>query len=92
MADIYFVTVIHVVAPPSRKKSRSAHLLGCKCPRNGSLSLPTFGGFSLYIDLWASILSTLLKPAVSNLQPQVFLFSGFFLPLQWVSILYFSFC
>ena len=27
-----------------RKKSRSARLLGCKRPRNGSLSLPTFCG------------------------------------------------
>ena len=35
----------HVAAPPFRKKSRSAHLLGCKRPRNGSLSLPTFCGF-----------------------------------------------
>ena len=30
------------LAPPFRKKSRSAHLLGCKRPCNGSLSLPTF--------------------------------------------------
>ena len=35
----------HAVAPPFRKKSRSAHLLGCKRPRNGLLSLPTFCGF-----------------------------------------------
>ena len=34
----------HAVAPPFRKKSRSAHLLGCKRPRDGSLSLPTFRG------------------------------------------------
>ena len=32
------------VAPPLRKRSRSARLLGCKRPRNGSLSLPTFCG------------------------------------------------
>ena len=32
----------HAVAPPFRKKSRSAHLLGYKRPRDGSLSLPTF--------------------------------------------------
>ena len=30
-----------------RKKSRSAHLLGCKRPRDGSLSLPTFCGLLL---------------------------------------------
>jgi len=30
------------LAPPFRKKSRSAHLFGCKRPHNGSLSLPTF--------------------------------------------------
>ena len=35
----------HAAAPPFRKKSRSAHLLGCKRPRNGLLSLPTFCGF-----------------------------------------------
>ena len=33
------------VIPPLRKKSRSARLLGCKRPRDGSLSLPTFCGF-----------------------------------------------
>ena len=30
------------LAPPFRKKSRSAHLFGCKRLRDGSLSLPTF--------------------------------------------------
>ena len=35
----------HAVAPPFHKKSRSAHRLGCKRPRDGSLSLPTFCGF-----------------------------------------------
>ena len=35
----------HAVTPPFRKKSRSAHLLSCKRPRDGSLSLPTFCGF-----------------------------------------------
>jgi len=28
--------------PPFPQKSRSAHLLGCKRPPDGSLSLPTF--------------------------------------------------
>ena len=32
----------HSAAPRFRKKSRSARLLGCKRPHNGSLSLPTF--------------------------------------------------
>ena len=32
----------HAAAPPFRKKSRSARLLGCKRPRCGSLSLTTF--------------------------------------------------
>ena len=32
----------HAAASPFRKKSRSVHLLGCKRPRTGSLSLPTF--------------------------------------------------
>ena len=31
---------------PLRKKSRAAHLLGCKRPRDGSLSLPIFCGYS----------------------------------------------
>ena len=35
----------HAAAPPFRKRSRSARLLGCKRPRDGSLSLPTFCGF-----------------------------------------------
>ena len=34
----------HFTAPPFRKKSRSAHLLGCKRPHYGSLLLPTFCG------------------------------------------------
>ena len=34
----------HSAAPPFRKKSRSARLLGCKRPRCGSLSLTTFCG------------------------------------------------
>ena len=34
----------HAAAPPLRKRSRSARLLGCKRPRNGLLSLPTFCG------------------------------------------------
>ena len=34
----------HAVAPPLRKKARSAHLLGCKRPYDGSLSLPPFYG------------------------------------------------
>ncbi len=33
------------LAPPFRKKSRSAHLCGCKRPHDGSLSLPTFCEF-----------------------------------------------
>ena len=33
------------LAPPFRKKSRSAHLFGCKRPHDGSLSLPTFCEF-----------------------------------------------
>ena len=36
----------HAAAPPFGKKSRSAHLLGCKRPRDGSLSLTTFAGSS----------------------------------------------
>ena len=32
------------VAPPLRKRSRQAHLLGCKRPRDGEPSLPTFCG------------------------------------------------
>ena len=32
----------HFAASPLRKRSRSARLLGCKRPRGGSLSLPTF--------------------------------------------------
>ena len=34
----------HAAAPPFRKRSRSARLLGCKRPRDGSQSLPTFCG------------------------------------------------
>ena len=34
----------HSVAAPLRKKPRSACLLGCKRPRNGSRSLPPFSG------------------------------------------------
>ena len=34
----------HSVAAPLRKKARSARLLGCKRPRNGSRSLPPFSG------------------------------------------------
>ena len=41
----------HAVAPPFRKKSRSAHLLGCKRPRDGSLSLPTFCGFKSVMNI-----------------------------------------
>ena len=37
-------SLAHAVAPPLRKKSRSARLLGCKRPRDGLLSLPTFCG------------------------------------------------
>ena len=33
------------LAPPFRKKSRSAHLFGCKRPHDGSLSLTTFCEF-----------------------------------------------
>ncbi len=32
-------SLTHSVAPPFHKRSRSARLLGCKRPRNGSLSL-----------------------------------------------------
>ena len=32
----------HFAASPLRKRSRSVRLLGCKRPRGGSLSLPTF--------------------------------------------------
>ena len=32
----------HFAASPLRKRSRSVRLLGCKRPRDGSLSLPTF--------------------------------------------------
>ena len=35
----------HSAAPPFRKRSRSARLLGCKRPRDASLSLTTFRGF-----------------------------------------------
>ena len=35
------------VAPPFRKRSRSAHLFACKRAHNGSLSLPTFCGRSV---------------------------------------------
>lgn len=42
-SDLFYMSErAHAAAPPFRKKSRSAHLLGCKRPRNGSLSLPTF--------------------------------------------------
>ena len=35
----------YAAAPPLRKRSRSARLLGCKRPRDGSLPQPTFCGF-----------------------------------------------
>ena len=35
-------SVTRFTVPPFRKKSRSAHLFGCKRPHNGSLSLTTF--------------------------------------------------
>ena len=41
----FFTKVTGVLIPLRllfRKKSRSARLFGCKCPYNGSLSLPTF--------------------------------------------------
>ena len=42
-------------APPLRKRSRSARLLGCKRPRDGSLSLPTFCGFESDTQRWDGI-------------------------------------
>ena len=45
----------HAVAPPFRKKSRSAHLLVCKRPRDGSLPLPTFCGFKSSSAFYAGI-------------------------------------
>ena len=38
-------SVTRSTVPPFRKKSRSAHLFGCKRPHNGSLSFPTFCEF-----------------------------------------------
>ena len=45
----------HAAASPLRKKSRSAHLLSCKRPRDGSLSLPTFCGFKSTAQKWGGI-------------------------------------
>ena len=40
------VFLTHYATPPFPQKSRSARLLGCKRPPDGSLSLPTFADFS----------------------------------------------
>ena len=55
----------HAVAPPFRKKSRSAHLLGPKRPRDGSLSLPTFCGIKFTSNF--SVASFLLPLDISGI-------------------------
>lgn len=57
-----------------RQKSRSAHLLRCNRPRDGSLSLPTFCGFECISNHFAGFL---LLPA--DMSPQVFYACGDFL-------------
>ena len=44
------------LAPPFRKKSRSAHLFGCKRPHDGFGSLPTFCGDAGRLHLFRSTL------------------------------------
>ena len=39
----------HSVAPPLRKRPRSAHLFACKRAHDGSLSLPLFCGFLILL-------------------------------------------
>ena len=45
----------HSVAAPLRKKARSARLLGCKRPRDSSLSLPTFCRFEFTSIFFAGV-------------------------------------
>ena len=40
-----WLSLTHCATPPFPQKSRSARLLGCKRPPDGSLSLPTFADF-----------------------------------------------
>ena len=57
----------HAVAPPFRKKSRSARLFGCKRPHDGSLSLPTFcelRGFNSHLRKRKNIFFMWLKQSV----------------------------
>ena len=54
----------HAVTPPFRKKLRSAHLLSCKRPRDGSLSLPTFCGFK-FTTLSEAVLIRFLRRAAA---------------------------
>ena len=64
-------------APPLRKRSRSARLLGCKRPRDGSLSLPTFCGFESDTQRWDGISFTAdLRVGAKSLC------SGLFLPSE----------
>ena len=59
----------HSVAPPHRKKSRSACLFGCKRPRDGTLSLPTFCGYNpkrLKRIYWLSTIFFLAPSSVGN--------------------------
>ena len=65
------------LAPPLRKRSRSARLLGCKRPRDGSLSLPTFCGFESDTQRWDGISFTADLRVGAK-----YLCSGLFLPSE----------
>ena len=60
-----------------RKKSRSARLLGCKRPRNGSLSLPTFCGLCVQRNGYTKIFF------IGDTQTKEPSYDGFFLPRQY---------
>ena len=83
----------HSAAPHFRKKSRSACLLGCKRPHDGSLSLPTFCEIPPYgryfsfriknIDFDRPFQNDRCKPFFDGLQRFFrYRFMGVFLPLR----------
>ena len=66
-----------------RKKSRSAHLLGCKRPRDVSLSLPTSCGFKSSSAFYAG--GFFIKSAATHIPLRLLSKSK---PLRWVVILF----
>ena len=73
----------HAATPPFRKKSCSAHLLGCKRPRDVSLSLPTSCGFKSSSAFYAG--GFFIKSAATHIPLRLLSKSK---PLRWVVILF----